>query len=121
MFEELIDMYSDWGYMDPSEYDNWASAYGDTNNGQAWVLLEGATNDNQVLFGEGLPTVIAIVEVTTTWTSTLQVKAWEYDKTPQLVWDIIDFCSDNMESEDMDAEEYTDTIWQMLQELRENY
>lgn len=120
MFEELLHSYEDWGYMAPSDFASWGGRYCDAG-GACWVLLEGVTNDSQIMFGEGMPTVIAIVENTTAWTSTLQVKAWEAEDTPEAVWEIVEFCSDNMASEEMDDEEYAEQMEDMLNTLREEF
>lgn len=118
MFEELLHSYEDWGYMDPSDFDFWGQL-AVREGGECWTLLEGVTNDCQILFGEGVPTAIAIVENTTAWTSTLQVRGWEAEDTPTAVWEIVEFCSDNMASEEMDDEEYADQMAGMLNALRE--
>lgn len=113
MFDELTQWYSTWGYMDPQDFTEWTNKYVDAG-GEVWTIAEGTLIDTIALFGYGddFPTVIAVPEATTTWTSTYKVHAWRHSDEPDVVLAILDCCEDGL-----DDDEYYERVNELVDEM----
>lgn len=92
----LKDDYAEWGYMEPSDFDDVSSIYVNEYEGGTNVIADGVLIDTILLVpGEGeyaddLPVVLAIPKVVNTWQSTYRVRAWDQDLVPEELWEFIE-------------------------------
>lgn len=91
----------EWWFMEPEDWNALTQYYLETFDNCGDILEEGTLLDTQLLHvGKQAPVFLAIPHAVTSWTSTYKVKAWNYDETPELVWEFLEASQDEYSNED---------------------
>lgn len=114
----VASVYTEPGYMESVDYNQLASDYMEAG-GTYWIAWYGTLLDPGVMFSENLdlPTVIARPVAINEWQSTMQVRAWNRDDTPDIANDFIDYIAEYDEQLHENDEACLDTAYAMLDEI----